>query len=889
MQMENISPPSSRHRAHSLYQKTIELENKRRKSAQSRVPSDPNAWQQIRENYEAIILEDHAFSEQHNIEYALWQLHYRRIEELRSHFTAVKGPATRPDRLAKIRLQFKTLLSEATGFYHELILKIRAKYGLPLGYFSEDSVNLSLIGRDGKKSAGLVSCHRCLIYLGDLARYKGLYGEGNSRTREYATASSYYLQAAALWPSSGNPHHQLAILASYSADELAAIYRYFRSLAADSPFSTARENLIVAFEKNRQSYCEKAGDVVKGSIVKDSSGQQEGKGRKNGEEKLASKETTSPVKERLSTTQKTYKIFCTRFVRLNGILFTRTSLETFAEVLTLASNDFLELLSSGPQEKLNFGADTNQNALFIVRLVAILIYTLNNSKKENQGQQTYAEIMQRTVLLQNAFTIAFEFMGFILKRCVELRDPSTSYLLPGVMIFLEWLACCPDVLAIGSDSEEKKSSFWNHCISLLNSILSVGLAAIDDEDDGACFFNMTKYEDGETENRALWEDFELRGFLPLVPAQTILDFSRKHDQGNGNKKETKARVQRILGAGKSLVSVVKVDQKPVCYNSKEKKFVIGLDFPTPNDTSIINGGKEDYQPQSAPQQYTDGEDDDEVIVFKPVVSEGRCDNMIGPKQQTFGCLKPDLKLYGGPISVQVDNYHQRMPINVSTPIPHSVGLDLPQHLHKLQQQNPKLSLDEEISLDRSLKSLTVIENGEEMHKSLGFSVPIQQSVSTSSSGRLYSQISAPDVILPSKPDTVIRKSPVNRPIRHIGPPPGFSPVPPKPIKELGSGLELTAENALANDDYSWLDGYRVPQPSNVSGLSNSVNYPSHANSQFINGNNGLAGTINFSFSGKQAPRDYPEQQQFVNGMQQLSPLSGEQYQGQSIWSGRYFV
>lgn len=199
-----------------------ELENRRRRSAQARVPSDPNAWQQIRENYEAIILEDHAFSEQHNIEYALWQLHYRRIEELRAHFNAarssgsnpsqsVKGP-TRPDRLTKIKLQFKTFLSEASGFYHDLIVKIRAKYGLPLGYFSENSDNQNVTEKDGKRSAevkGLISCHRCLIYLGDLARYKGLYGEGDSKTREFAAASSYYLQAASLWPSSGNPHHQV--------------------------------------------------------------------------------------------------------------------------------------------------------------------------------------------------------------------------------------------------------------------------------------------------------------------------------------------------------------------------------------------------------------------------------------------------------------------------------------------------------------------------------------------------------------------------------------------------------------------------------------------------------------------------------------------------------
>ena len=198
------------------------MENRCRKSAQARIPSDSNAWQQIRENYETIILEDYAFSEQHNIEYALWQLHYKRIEELRAHFSAAlasagsnnsQGVPTRLDRVPKIRLQFKTFLSEATGFYHDLILKIRAKYGLPLGFFSEDADNRMATDKDGKKPAdikkGLISCHRCLIYLGDLARYKGLYGEGDSKNREYTAASSYYLQAASLCPSSGNPHHQV--------------------------------------------------------------------------------------------------------------------------------------------------------------------------------------------------------------------------------------------------------------------------------------------------------------------------------------------------------------------------------------------------------------------------------------------------------------------------------------------------------------------------------------------------------------------------------------------------------------------------------------------------------------------------------------------------------
>jgi protein SMG7 len=220
------------------------LEKKRRRSAQAQVPSDPNIWPQLRENYEAIILEDHAFSEKHGIEFALWQLHYKRIEELRGYFNAALTSASsksshggkgsvRPERITKIRLLLQTFLSEATGLYHDLMMKITAKYGLPLGYF-DDSENRIVMEKDGKKSAemkkSLISCHRCLIYLGDLARYKGLYGEGDSTKREFTAASSYYLQAASIWPSSGNPHHQVFGILAFLVIFLVVSHLIFRDV-----------------------------------------------------------------------------------------------------------------------------------------------------------------------------------------------------------------------------------------------------------------------------------------------------------------------------------------------------------------------------------------------------------------------------------------------------------------------------------------------------------------------------------------------------------------------------------------------------------------------------------------------------------------------------------
>ncbi|KAK8566455.1 hypothetical protein V6N13_002161 [Hibiscus sabdariffa] len=978
-----MSAPSSREHAQRLYEKNIELENSRRRAAQARVPSDSNAWQQMRENYEAIILEDHAFSEQHNIEYALWQLHYKRIEELRAHYSAALASAgsnashgvkvpPRPDRLTKIRLQFKTFLSEATGFYHDLILKIRAKYGLPFGYFSDDSESQIVMDKDGKKSAdikkGLVSCHCCLIYLGDLARYKGLYGDGDSKSREYAAASSYYLQAASIWPSSGNPHHQLAILASYSGDELGAVYRYFRSLAVDNPFSTARDNLIVAFEKNRHNYSQLPGDVK--APFKDPAVRQSGKGRGKVEAKQASKDgnmKTSPAKEKVYVVQDTFKSFCIRFVRLNGILFTRTSLETFADVLTWVSRDLCELLSSGLEEELNFGTGAAENALLFVRLVSILIFAVHNLKKESEGQ-TYAEIVQRAALLQNAFTAIFELMGHVVERCLQLRDASSSYTLPAILVFVEWLACCPEVAAASSDVDEQSSTrsfFWKHCISLLNKILSSRPVCMDDGKDETCFFNMSRYEEGETENRlALWEDLELRGFLPLVPAHAILDFSRKPSFVSDGDKERKARVKRILAAGKALANVIRVDQRTVYFDSKAKKFLIGVEpFPdgtlssvTPVSTNsvvhetpsenIMNVGN--VQPNPQPRMAEEEDEDDEVIVFQPAVSEKKTE-VIGPNRSPSEILKlnqsssaGDFKFCGNTMSAPCDSVHRHEMFDASHPLPVSVGSILPQHLQPGEMHGSGWSMEEASFLANSFKGLTMLENGHltmsGRQDNLGFShpathlLPTQQPVNIGASSMYYSPTKMSGTVMPSKVNAIVssggivdalasrttsaslvgvQNNPVSRPVSHLGPPPGFSSVPPKPLNESVSAAVL---EKTPMDYYSWLDGHQSRSIFKGSGLESSLYSSSHADPQYVNNkSNGLTGTVSFPFPGKQVSavqaqmekekgwQDYNilehlkvqhgqklHQQPPVNGNQQFSSLP-EQYQGQSAWTGRYFV
>ncbi|GMH18296.1 hypothetical protein Nepgr_020137 [Nepenthes gracilis] len=832
--MDNTSE-LSRQRVQRLYNKNVELETRRHRSAQSRVPTDPNVWQQMRENYEAIILEDHAFAEQYEVEFELWQLHYQRIDELRAHFSAAVastgfstaqsakvGPA-RPDRVTKIRSQFKTFLSEATGFYHELMLKIRAKYGLPLGYISDDPENQIALSKDENLSTelkkGLISCQRCLIYLGDLARYKGLYCEGESKVQDFAAASSYYTQASSLWPSSGNPHHQLAILASYSGDEFLVIYRYFRSLAVESPFLTARENLIIAFEKNRQNYSQLVG-ASKTSSAKPVAGRMNGKGRGRGEARIPQKENkteASCIKKGASSITDMLKAFGVKFVRLNGILFTRTSLETFVDVLSMASSSFLELLSAGLEEEYNLGSDAAECALFIVRLVAILIFTVHNVNRESENQ-SYAETLQRSVLLQHAYVAVFEFMGHILERCIQLHDPLSSFLLPGLLVFVEWLACHPDVAA-GKEAEEKQANvrffFWNNCILLFNKLLLSGF--ISGDEDESCFFNMTRYEEGETSDQlALWEDFELRGFLPLQPAHQILDFSRTSFGNDGGHKEKKALVQRIIGAGKAFANVVQVGQQALYFDPELKKFAIGpepqmycdfalsgnLEMPLTNDiVQDLHKKNEDPQVmQPTAQLFIDGEDEEEEIVFKPPGSDKHSGES-APFSTSYEVPGP----VGNVSQGNLGSTDAILMLNAFSSSSRHQPSSLPGiSTQPVQLSTSNRSVEQQASILNGFNKLSMTESmdftnlkprervGTLQHAALPLPFPGPVNIGA---GSAYSAWVPETGILP-KSNSIMssgigfenasmnfssrsRKNPVSRPVRHIGPPPGFTSVPPK--------------------------------------------------------------------------------------------------------------
>ena len=140
-----------------------------------------------------------------------------------------------------------------SGFYTGLIRKLCYEFNLPhpdgrsLGLPSAAAAAPGVAPRPAPTAGGspqyearprrarrgMLSCHRCLVYLGDVARYRELHRDGGGEGKDWGGAARYYHLALRLLPAQGAPHNQLAVLATYTEDDLEAL--------CASPQRTCRE------------------------------------------------------------------------------------------------------------------------------------------------------------------------------------------------------------------------------------------------------------------------------------------------------------------------------------------------------------------------------------------------------------------------------------------------------------------------------------------------------------------------------------------------------------------------------------------------------------------------------------------------------------------------
>eukprot|EP00877_Chromochloris_zofingiensis_P010721 jgi/Chrzof1/5902/Cz16g20030.t1 len=545
-------------KAQTEWQQCLELEKRLVQSLRKKSFYDVECRQlraSLRASYESLLFLDPAFASANEVEQALWKsVFYKPIEEFRARVRqAEKAGDVGREQLPKVATAFLKFLEDASLFYRRLIMRLQSVFG-DVGVKVELPQGLAHGGPGGHgshspgSSMGSAprdvrpSVHRCLIYLGDIARYQSqtipkVPSTGSSTTStsnagrpDWNRAAHYYKLAARVFPRSGNPFNQLAVMAYFTGDELRAVYYYFRSLSVGIPFMTARENLMLLFEQNRARYTQLQDDGVAGSVAAAASN------------------------------------VAVRFVRLAGLLFDRINMDEYISVFNkafAALQAFMdhpgtaELLSRQPR------ADATP-----MHLVILSIFTVHNvdAHAGSRGAQdggaqpavlraSYGETLQRSMLKSRALSMLFR-CGATLCDAALAWDADSSPAAPAAMIaanvLIQWLAAQPhyastDVAHASPEEITCRTKFWAAAAQLAAHLVNTTPAP---QPSSANKTGSWGEWGSFLGGGALPEELELLGFEPLR--------SRHHwqitDVGKAADDEALTRATRLLQACRAVAN-----------------------------------------------------------------------------------------------------------------------------------------------------------------------------------------------------------------------------------------------------------------------------------------------------------------------------------------------
>lgn len=169
-------------------------------------------------------------------------------------YRKIIGKLTGPDHtVLKRRLDrlYAAYLKTAQYFYKGWMQRVCARYGDSVKNLKRIArmAELEMVVPDGEKVDATTQqvdlivrdlCHKTLIYLGDLARYRVLQ---RTKDRKWETAVAYYALANELIPESGFGHHQSAVIYDEMGDHLQVVYHLYRAMACEKPHPNAPANL----------------------------------------------------------------------------------------------------------------------------------------------------------------------------------------------------------------------------------------------------------------------------------------------------------------------------------------------------------------------------------------------------------------------------------------------------------------------------------------------------------------------------------------------------------------------------------------------------------------------------------------------------------------------
>ncbi|KAI5845103.1 hypothetical protein DFP73DRAFT_548114 [Morchella snyderi] len=226
-----------------------------------------HAVSQLREAYVNIVFVDLRFALEQDVEGRIWNKHHKIIERYRNilnQFREANG-MKKPVELRKLQTAYINFIKQASRFYRGFVQRLVSHYRvLELDWVVRKfhlSIDIPPDAPAGScdidtKNNVIRSCHRTLVFLGDLSRYREAPSTG---PKNWGPATGYYTLAKKLVPSSGAPHNQLAVIALNEGSNLSATYHLYRALSVAEPFPEAGDNLGLGFRKVLKAH--KAGNL----------------------------------------------------------------------------------------------------------------------------------------------------------------------------------------------------------------------------------------------------------------------------------------------------------------------------------------------------------------------------------------------------------------------------------------------------------------------------------------------------------------------------------------------------------------------------------------------------------------------------------------------------
>ncbi|CAF2045071.1 hypothetical protein HID58_034646 [Brassica napus] len=515
--------------------------------------------------YEQIFKTNLQQEELQEVEFCLWKLHYKHIDEFR------KGlKADDPSKSNTHMKAFKLFLLRAAEFYRNLISKVRGYYYKGL---SEES---------GGKSRFL--CHRFYICLGDLERYREQYLKTHGHC-DWSTSATYYLEAAKSWPDSGNPHNQLAVLATYVGDEFLALYHCVRSLAVKEPFPGASNNLLLLFEKNRSSHLQSLSTDAEFNFLNPSE-----------------RNVTVKAKGGLKTGSDLW----TLVVRTISFFFLKSSLDEFG--CTFAST-IRELDAAFAVDDRNLEAmlesyqvmdPARKGPYRIIQLVAVFVFIFHNLAEFNAPDN----VKEEAKLTNLALTMVFIVMGRVVERCLKTSPLDSCPLLPALLVFLDYLPFLlhkEEECRLDEKSEIAISYFFSKLVDFLNRLKVKGQN---------CSAKVMV---------AFWEDHELRSLAPLAPVHLLLDFTSHMELRESFERGKELRLQRIINSAIEITS----KQKWLFFDKQGARFYTASGERQRKEELFyrkrVTIGKVEIIPCGCGNERAVPAEEEEVILLKPLV------------------------------------------------------------------------------------------------------------------------------------------------------------------------------------------------------------------------------------------------------------------------------